>query len=421
MYDLRDEAPGLFAQEDLEARAARDVGDRVEAVAAALNVRRRQHDDVDAAAPLRLQADHPRLVVDGDDFADDDARVVGVLALPDRRGRLVLLSDHNAGRRSRGRLRESGGAEKGGQSRTEPEGPGDHDIVNNVPTMPFVSPLPAIAFGPAGRPVSRLGLGGEGVLRTFGREAEARAVIEAALAEGVTYFESARAYQGSESYLGGSLGARRDRLFLATKAHDRTKAGARAMLEQSLKSLRTGHIDLWQYHDVRTQEDLDGLDEPAGAYAAFVEAKQRGDVRAIGVTGHYSPAVLRAALERVPFDAVLLPVNPAEGLLGDGFEQTVVPAARARGMAVVGMKVFARGALLAGGGIEPADAVRYALSADVDVIVIGCDDAAQVRAGAAAARSFATASAQWRRAFEERARPRAGELAYYRGPDSSDT
>ncbi len=48
------------------------------------------------------------------------------------------------------------------------------------------------------------------------------------------------------------------------------------MLEQSLKSLRTGHIDLWQYHDVRTQEDLDGLDEPDGAYAAFVEAKRRG-------------------------------------------------------------------------------------------------------------------------------------------------
>ncbi len=65
------------------------------------------------------------------------------------------------------------------------------------------------------------------------------------------------------------------------------------------------------------------------------------------------PGGAGAALERVPFDAVLLPVNPAEGLRGDGFEQTIVPAARARGMAVVGMKVFARGALLAAEASSP--------------------------------------------------------------------
>jgi aryl-alcohol dehydrogenase-like predicted oxidoreductase len=282
-------------------------------------------------------------------------------------------------------------------------------------------PLPIAGFGSRVAPVTRLGMGGEGILRTFGRDAEARAAIEAALEEGVTYFESARAYLGSEAYLGRALGARRERVFLASKAHDRTRSGARAMLEQSLRALRTDCLDLWQFHDIREPAEVDALDEPAGAYAAFVEAKERGDVRAIGVTGHYAPAVLRAAVERVPFDAVLLPINPAEGSLSDGFERSVVPAARARGMAVVGMKVFARGGLLAPtGGLNAPEAMHYALAADVDVLVVGCDDADQVRANAAAARSYEGMSAERRGLLERRVADGAEDLAYYRRSASSD-
>jgi aryl-alcohol dehydrogenase-like predicted oxidoreductase len=278
--------------------------------------------------------------------------------------------------------------------------------------------LPQLRFPPSRDRVTRLGLGGEGALRTFGRDEEARAVIEAALAEGITYFESARAYAGSESYYGKALGARRPAVFLATKAHDRTKAGARAMLDASLRALRTDYLDLWQFHDVREAAEVEALEDPAGAYAAFAEAKQRGDVRAIGVTGHHDPAVLRAALERVPFDAVLLPINPAEGALADGFERTVVPAARARGMAVVGMKVFVRGLLLDPrvGRLDAAEALAYALSADVDVLVVGCDDAAQVRENAAAACGFAPLAPDARRAVEARFASVADELAYYRAP-----
>jgi aryl-alcohol dehydrogenase-like predicted oxidoreductase len=276
--------------------------------------------------------------------------------------------------------------------------------------------LPTRAVGVFGAAVTRLGLGGEGILRTFGREAEAEAVIQAALDEGITYCESARAYSGSESYYGRSLRSRRAGVFLATKAHDRSKGGARAMLEQSLRSLRTPWIDLWQFHDIREPHEVDALEDPDGAYAALVEAKARGDVRAIGVTGHHDPSVLRAALERVPFDAVLLPINPAEGALSDGFERSVVPAARERGMAVVGMKVFARGLLFQPGygGITPDEALAYALGGDVDVLVVGCDDPAQVRANAAAAGRAAALTPTERSAMERRAAPAARRLAYYR-------
>src|SRR5579875_3272067 len=193
--------------------------------------------------------------------------------------------------------------------------------------------IPTTTLGSTGVCVTRLGLGGEGILRTFGCEDEAHAVIEAALAAGVTYVESARAYQGSERYYGSVLPRwRRDRLFIASKAHDRSRRGARAMLETTLTAMGLEYLDLWQFHDIREWSEVAELDDPNGAYAAFVEAKEQGLVRFIGVNG--------------PAATVLLPVNPAEGLSADGFERSVIPAARARGMGVVGMKVLARGLLV---------------------------------------------------------------------------
>jgi len=266
--------------------------------------------------------------------------------------------------------------------------------------------------------ITRLGLGGEGVLRTFGREREARDVIEAALDGGVTYCESARAYAGSESYYGKTLGSRRDRIFLATKAHDRSRAGALAMLEASLRSLRTDYVDLWQIHDLREPDDLAALEAHDGVYAAALEARRRGLVRFVGVTGHHDPAILRTALERFAFDSVLLPVNPAEGSLPDAFERTVVPAARERGMAVIGMKVLARG-LLGAAGVSIEEAVAYALAADLDTFVVGCDDVEQVGHNLRAASAARPMDAGARSALERRVAPAAGRLAYYRGPASA--
>jgi aryl-alcohol dehydrogenase-like predicted oxidoreductase len=275
--------------------------------------------------------------------------------------------------------------------------------------------LPTSTFGTAGPPITRLGLGGEGILRTFGREREARDVIDAALSGGITYCESARAYAGSEMYYGKALGSRREASFLPTKAHGRTRAGALAMLEASLRALGTEHIDLWQVHDVREAAELSEMEADDGVYAACLEARARGLVRFVGVTGHHDPTVLREALERFAFDSVLLPVNPAEGSLPDAFERTVIPAARARGMAVIGMKVLARG-LLADAGLGIAECIAYGLSADVDTIVVGCDDVGQVRENVAAASEFRALSPAARRALEQFVAPRAERLAYYRGP-----
>ena len=71
--------------------------------------------------------------------------------------------------------------------------------------------LPKRLLGQTGVQVSILGLGGEGILRTFGHEKEAHELINAAIDLGITYFESARAYSGSESYYGDALQDRRER------------------------------------------------------------------------------------------------------------------------------------------------------------------------------------------------------------------
>ena len=88
-------------------------------------------------------------------------------------------------------------------------------------------------LGNTGVEVTIMGLGGEGVLRTFGRDEEAYQLINRAIDIGLTYFESARAYSGSESYYGRALGERSKRIFRTSMSHARDKAGALLHLRET--------------------------------------------------------------------------------------------------------------------------------------------------------------------------------------------
>jgi predicted aldo/keto reductase-like oxidoreductase len=272
--------------------------------------------------------------------------------------------------------------------------------------------IPQRTFGRTGHSVTMLGLGGEGVLRTFGYDREAQAMVEAALAEGITYFESARAYSGSEAYLGKILNGHRDRIFLTSKSHGRTRQEAEGHLATTLRNLQTDHLDLWQVHDVRSRQDLEALTAPGGALEVFRWAKEEGYARFIGVTGHHDPAILRQALDLYDFDTMLLPVNPAEP-----HAQSFLPLAQEamdKGMGVIGMKVLARG-LVAQLNLAPVrDYVHYALSQPVSLVVIGCDSPAHVKELAQAAREFQPMSSADQRRLEEVVTPFAKGLMYYK-------
>ena len=191
-------------------------------------------------------------------------------------------------------------------------------------------PIPKRRLGRTGVEVSILGLGGEGVLRTVGRELEADTLINTAIDLGINYMESARAYAGSEAYYGLALRERRPQVFLASKSHARDKKGALAHLEESLRNMKTDYLDLWMIHDVRTEDDMSQIFGPDGALEAFVEARAKGKVKYIGVTGHHDPVIVRKCLEAFDFDTVLVPVNPAESFYKCFLDEVVPVASRKR-------------------------------------------------------------------------------------------
>ena len=135
------------------------------------------------------------------------------------------------------------------------------------------------ALGRTGRKVTLVGLGGEGILRTHGREDQAHAVIDEAVGQGITYFDSARAYDGSETYLGRYWAGHpegRARVFQTSKSASRDGEGADADLTRSLANLHTDHLDLWQIHDIRTWDDIREIEAGGGALDAFLQARRRG-------------------------------------------------------------------------------------------------------------------------------------------------
>ena len=274
--------------------------------------------------------------------------------------------------------------------------------------------IPRRKLGKAGVEVTILGLGGEGVLRTYGQEQEAYAVINRAIDLGVTYFESARAYSGSESYYGLALKERRKEIFLTSKSHARDGKGASEHLRETLRNMRTDHLDLWQVHDVRTNEDVDEIFGPAGAMEAFVSAKEEGLARFVGVTGHHDPSITRRCIELYDFDTVLLPVNPAEPT-DRSFPDEIVPLANEKGMGIIAMKVYCRGFVsrMPGfAGMEPY--YRFALSHPVSTAVIGCDNVEQVEQNVALASNFQPLSESEMKALVAQVAPFAGQLMYYK-------
>ena len=154
----------------------------------------------------------------------------------------------------------------------------------NCPVKKWDNPSAAVlknadgSFGKTGQTVTRVGLGGEGVLRTHGQTPEAQAVIREALGQGITYFDSARAYAGSENYYGTvwpAIPEVRANIFQTSKSAGRNKKGAWEDLRQTLSNLGTPYLDLWQIHDVRTEEDLAAIEGPGGALEAFSRPRPR--------------------------------------------------------------------------------------------------------------------------------------------------
>ena len=274
--------------------------------------------------------------------------------------------------------------------------------------------IPVRTLGKTDIKVTILGLGGEGILRTFGYDREAYTLINRAIDLGINYLESARAYSGSEAYYGKALRERRKDIFLTSKSHARDKEGALMHLHETLKNMETDHLDLWQVHDVREKVDIKEIFGPGGAIEAFAEAKEKGIIRFIGVTGHHDPEILIQCIELFDFDTVLLPVNPAEPFYMS-FLDKVIPTAQKKQMGIIGMKVYFRGFASKIPWYETMEPfLHFALSQPVTTVVIGCDSIEQLEENVKFASRFKPMPENQMKTLMEKVKPFARQLMYYK-------
>lgn len=142
-------------------------------------------------------------------------------------------------------------------------------------------------------------------------QADADKVMEQVIEAGVNHIDVAPSYGQAEQRVGPWMPRERKRFFLGCKTMERTKQGAWDEMQRSLKLLQTETFDLYQCHAITTMEELDAITMKGGALEAFVEARQRGLINYIGITGHgvNAPQIYLEALRRFDFDSVLFPLN----------------------------------------------------------------------------------------------------------------
>lgn len=221
-------------------------------------------------------------------------------------------------------------------------------------------------LGKTGLTVSEVGFGGIPIIRLTVDEAVA--VLRRAFDKGITFYDTANAYIGSEDKMGRALSGLRDKIVIATKTMKRDAAGATEHIDTSLRQLRTDHVDLLQFHQVAQEEAWQAIIGPGGAMEAAVKAKEQGKVRHIGVTSHSVPMAVKLVKTGL-FETVQFPFSFLEPAAAD--ELHVV--ARSLGLGILAMKPFG------GGVIDSADLSFKYLRQHPDVVPIpGFDSVAYV-------------------------------------------
>lgn len=257
--------------------------------------------------------------------------------------------------------------------------------------------VPKRKFGRHDEMVSVVGVGGQ----TLAQAASLREAIRIArhgIEVGITFFDNSWDYHGgrAEEWMGQALAdGWRDKVFLMTKVcthgkplPDGGKEGAMRMLEESLKRLRTDHLDLWMIHQIENEAEVDKAYGPGGVIEALELARQQGKVRYTGFTGHTDPeAHLKMLRGGYQFDASLMPVSALGALSSRRFEEIVMPELVKQNCAVIGMKGFGGSKRAHLHGLVNAEkVVRYSLSyPQVCTHLVGMDKYEYIDAAALAA------------------------------------
>ncbi len=285
------------------------------------------------------------------------------------------------------------------------------------PAKPKAGDIPRRTLGRTGEKLTIIGQGGARFHLV--PPDEGAAVVRRAYDLGINYFDMARSYaEGrAEEVYGAAIPAFRKNIFLTTKTGQRTRKGAEADLETSLRKMRTDYVDLWQMHGVNRKQDVERIFAPGGAFEAFEAAKKAGKCRFIGYSNCRDPLVHVEMLKHAErFDTAFMPLHVADTCFSESsdmsFEATALPEAVERGVGIFAMKVFGNAFLLR--PFSVGDCLRYALSLPITAAALGFCTIGQLEDDVRIAQGFKPLDAGAMNAL--RARAGSGRFDTIRGP-----
>jgi uncharacterized protein len=230
-------------------------------------------------------------------------------------------------------------------------------------------------------------------------------LIQRAVDEGIHFMDNAWDYHDgvAEERMGKALaeGGRRDKVFLMTKVCGRTASEAQSNLEDSLRRLRTDHLDLWQFHEMVYDNDPDWIFAEDGAIRTALRALRDGKVRYLGFTGHKDPRIhLKMLSKPYPWTSVQMPLNVMDAHYRS-FQHEVLPELVRRGIAPLGMKSLGgAGKIVSEAGVPVEDALRYVFSLPIATLVSGIDSERVLEQNLKIVRNFKPLSEEERRRVE---------------------
>lgn len=163
-------------------------------------------------------------------------------------------------------------------------------------------------------------------------------VFSEAIDRGLTYVDTARIYGNAEEILGHVIPKRRDKLFVVTKVSTDNGARAEKSLADSMRRLKTDHIDLVHIHSIGSK-NLDRVLAKDGVLEYLLKQKESGKIRFIGISGHNRPGNFVRMLQTDQIDVLMGVINYADRNIYD-FESKVLPEAIKRNVGCIAMKVY---------------------------------------------------------------------------------
>jgi uncharacterized protein len=256
---------------------------------------------------------------------------------------------------------------------------------NGIPTRPL---------GNTGEHVSIISLGGWDSVANKTDDESIRLMHEA-LDNGINFWDNAWEYHRgrAEDVMGKALadGSRRDKVFLMTKVCARDYNGVKRQLEESLGRLRTDRIDLWQFHSIQYDGDMERIFDPEnGGLKAALEAKEQGKIRYLGFTGHRHPDIhLEMMNQGFQWDSVQMPLNILDAHY-NSFQKNVLTLANEKGTGTIGMKALAaqNARLPRELNLSPELCIRYSLSLPVSSLCLGFQTLEELNTDLNIARNF---------------------------------